>query len=61
MNMIITDECEKCTYGSTFIDEKGRLRVMCAYREKIYWYGQCIPCEDKVKRSIEDNEESCQI
>lgn len=58
MNMIITDECETCTYGSTFDDEKGRLRVMCSYRDKTYWYGQCIPCDDKVKRSVED-EASC--
>lgn len=54
MSMIITSECEDCFYGSTFTDEKGRLRVLCSARDKTYWFGQCIPCEDKKKRIIDE-------
>lgn len=57
MKMIITSECEDCFHGSVIEEEKGRVKVYCSDREKSYWYGQCIPCDNKRKRSGEDEEE----
>lgn len=51
MNMIITSECEECRYGSIDDSNKARVKVYCSYRDKYYFYGQCIPCEDKEKKN----------
>lgn len=54
MKMIITSECEECFYG--LIEEnKGKVKVYCSDKDKTYWYGQCIPCDNKQKRR-NDNE-----
>lgn len=43
MNMIIIGkDCEDCKFA-TFDGNK----VYCEQREKKYYYGQCIPCEEK--------------
>ena len=47
MKMIITTECLECEYGSMCDDKQ---KVHCAYRNKNYFFGQRIPCEDKKKR-----------
>ena len=52
MNMIITSECEECRYGSIDDTNKARVMVHCSYRDKYYFYGQCIPCEDKEKKYV---------
>lgn len=49
-NMILTSECEKCIYGEIDETNKARIKVHCKYRNREYYYGQCIPCEDKEKR-----------
>lgn len=46
-SMIITSECEHCKYGIIDDSNKARIMVYCSYRDKKYFYGQCIPCEDK--------------
>lgn len=50
MNMIITSECEGCDYGTVFYDDKSRINVYCRDKDKTYYYGQCIPCENKKER-----------
>ncbi len=52
MNMIITSECENCIYG--IIDESDRalVKVKCQHKGKEYYFGQCIPCDDKRKRKL---------
>lgn len=50
MQMINTSECEECRYGSIDDSNKAIVKVHCNKKEKIYYYGQCIPCEDKEKR-----------
>lgn len=56
MNMILTSECEKCDYGIINDSNKARIKVRCTQKDKEYYYGQCIPCENKRKRrSGEDN------
>lgn len=47
MNMIITNECEKCKHGIIDDRNKAIVKVYCNARDKTYYYGQCIPCEDK--------------
>jgi hypothetical protein len=49
MSMIITAECEHCVYGEVF--KIGKIeKVRCSYKEKEYFYGQCIPCDHKQKK-----------
>lgn len=53
--MIITSECETCVYGEIF--KVGKIeKVHCLYKEKDYYYGQCIPCEHKQKKRMEEQE-----
>ncbi len=51
MNMIICGrDCENCVHG--IIDDKNvaRIKVYCDAKEKSFWFGQCIPCDDKKKK-----------
>lgn len=62
MPMILTSECEHCVYGEIFLYKirgKDVEKVRCSYKEKEYFYGQCIPCEHKqIKRGEEKNDEN---
>lgn len=55
--MIITSECEECIYGIIDDSNKARVKVKCTQKEKEYYYGQCIPCDNKRKRKIEEKTE----
>lgn len=55
--MIITSECEECVYGECFMVSKIE-KVRCSYKEKEYYYGQCIPCEHKQKKRKDIENES---
>lgn len=48
--MINTSECEECRYGTLREESKARIFVYCSYKEKEYWFGQCIQCENKTKK-----------
>ena len=50
MNVINTSECETCEYGTIEEISKARIMVHCASKGKTYFYGACVPCEDKKKR-----------
>ena len=52
MDMIITSECEECIYGIIDESNKARVKVKCVQKDKEYYYGQCIPCENKRKRKL---------
>ena len=45
--IIIGKECGNCRYCTEMEDELGRAKIYCGKRDKTYWYGQCVPCEDK--------------
>ena len=45
--MILTSECEKCVHGTVDDSNKAKIKVYCNVRDKMYYYGQCIPCDDK--------------
>ena len=55
MNMIITSQCEKCKFGTVDETDKARVIVYCSSKDKTYYYGQCIPCDNYTKK--EDGEE----
>lgn len=56
MNMIIVGkDCEKCSFGTIEDTNKARVKVYCTQREKWYWYGTCIPCENKLREDIKEN------
>ncbi len=55
MGMIIAgQDCSNCQYAMIDDTDKARVRVHCDARDKQYYYGQCIPCEDKVKINNEE-------
>lgn len=47
MNMIITNECEKCIHSIIDESDKAKLKIYCKIKHKTYYWGQCIPCEYK--------------
>lgn len=62
MNMILTSECEKCIYGIIDETNKARIKVKCMKKNKEYYFGQCVPCENRKKRKsgegLEDGQDS---
>ena len=56
MTMIIVgQDCEDCVHFTAIDDENpARIKVYCSYDDKYRWYGQCIPCEHKVKTKEEE-------
>lgn len=55
--MILTSECENCKYGTVDDSNKAKVKVYCSIKEKSYYYGQCIPCDNKTSIKIILNEE----
>lgn len=57
MTMIIVGtDCEDCRHCIAIDDENpARIKVYCSYDDKYRWYGQCIPCENKVKVKTSDD------
>ncbi len=51
--MITTDECESCKYGTVMENSKADIKVYCSIKDKYYFFGQCIPCENKVEDTNE--------
>ena len=47
---ITTDECKECAYGEIIEESKKHIKVHCTYRNRTYFYGQRIPCEDKKRK-----------
>lgn len=56
MTMIICGkDCEGCAHFTSIDDiNPGRIKVYCDYSDRWRWFGQCIPCENKIKRREED-------
>lgn len=44
-NIIITSQCESCKYSAIDDSNKARIKVICNYKNKTYYYGACIPCD----------------
>ncbi len=50
MGVINTSECESCEYGSVDESNKARVKVYCSKKEKTFYYGQSIQCDEREKR-----------
>ena len=50
MKMILTSECEECNYGAIDESNKANIKVKCNLKNRIYHYGQYIPCENKKEK-----------
>lgn len=48
--MILTSECENCKYSSIDDSNKARVKIYCSEKEKTYYWGQYVPCENINKR-----------
>lgn len=46
-HIIAGKDCEKCEYCTMYQDERDRLKVYCDAKDREYYYGARIPCEDK--------------
>ena len=46
-NMIITSECEQCIHSTINEEAKERVKIYCSVKDRMYYWGQCIPCEHK--------------
>lgn len=54
MTMILTSECEECIHGIIDDSNKAHIKVKCMDKNKEYYYGQCVPCENKTKKKKEN-------
>lgn len=45
--IIAGQDCSLCDYSTVFEDDKGVLKAFCEKRNKEYFFGERIPCEDK--------------
>ena len=52
--VILTSECETCKYGRIDDSDKSRVKAICSYKNKTYFYGQCIPCDYHEERTEND-------
>ena len=51
-DVIITDICETCQYGSVNDKDKARVKVYCSYKDREYFFGQCIQCDNYNKKKV---------
>lgn len=47
------NKCEKCKYGKLDDKDKAKIRIICAYKNKLYYYGQRIECDNFEKKETE--------
>ena len=52
-DVILTSQCEYCRYGTVDDSDKARVKVYCSYKDKTYYFGQCVPCDNYTKRREE--------
>lgn len=50
--MICTSECENCRNGTVDDSDKSKIKIYCAVKNKKYYYGQMVMCDDKEKRKL---------
>lgn len=46
-DMIVTSECEKCIHSVLDESDKSKVKIYCKVKDKVYYWGQCIPCDYK--------------
>lgn len=59
MLVINTSECEYCKHGVLDDSNRATVKVYCKLKNKNYYYGMIVPCDDKEKKGKEtDNNEN---
>ena len=48
--MIITSECEQCIHSTIDKKDKANVKVYCDVKNKTYYWGQKIPCDNYKKK-----------
>ncbi len=48
--MILTSECKDCIHSSIDESNKAKIKIYCNLKNRTYYWGQCIPCEDKKEK-----------
>lgn len=46
-HILAGQDCSMCIYSTVFEDDKGHLKAYCELKDKEYYWGASIPCEDK--------------
>lgn len=54
--VINTSKCKDCRYGTINDENRARVKVICSFKEKEYYYGQCVPCEYFEKRYMNEED-----
>lgn len=50
MGLINTSKCENCEFGKVDEENKAKVMVFCALKNKTYYFGQNIQCDkEKLK------------
>ena len=55
MATINSTECITCKNGLLDDSNKARIKIYCKLKDKTYYYGQYIQCDDKEKKKDGDN------
>lgn len=59
--IIIGKECSNCQNATLYTKNRARAKVSCSARNKEYYWGTCIPCDEFTKIDVgEENEENCE-
>ena len=45
--IIAGQDCDNCIYATVEEETKGRVKIHCDARDRRYWWGQNVPCDDK--------------
>ena len=48
--VICTSECEDCIFSTLDDSNKSKILIYCGNKDKTYYYGQMIPCDNKTIR-----------
>lgn len=48
--LICTSECEECENGTLIEKNKACIKIKCSLKDKEYYYGQYVSCENKIKK-----------
>lgn len=56
-DIICTSECVHCVYCNLHDADKSRVKVFCKLKDKTYYYGQKVVCENYTKKNDEEIKE----
>ena len=51
-DVILTNQCENCRYGTITEESKAIIKVYCSHKERQFFWGQYIQCDNFTKKEI---------